>query len=140
MYKKADAVLSEISGSLNENEILYLLQTKDISSRYINMIKEYTDFSYETISSWLNITPRTLRSYLRTNSTMNDNMKEHLLLLLSLFKHGYNVFGSPDDFGKWLKTSNFFIDGKAPAGYLNTITGIRYIDNRLTAMEYGDNV
>ncbi|MEZ4822026.1 MAG: antitoxin Xre/MbcA/ParS toxin-binding domain-containing protein [Ignavibacteria bacterium] len=29
---------------------------------------------------------------------------------------------------------------KSPITFLNTITGIRFVNDRLTAMEYGDNV
>ena len=61
-------------------------------------------------------------------------------MLFALFKHGTDVFGSTKDFNDWLNNENFFFDGKPPAGYLKTITGIRYVDRRLTAMEYGDNV
>lgn len=140
LYKQADEVLEGITGTLNEAEILYSLQTKNIDRRYINTMKEYTHFSYEAISTWLNITPRTLRSYAKQNSPLSENIKEHLLLLLSLFMHGHNVFGSPENFEHWLRLENFYFDGKAPVSYLNTVTGIRYVDNRIIAMEYGDNV
>jgi uncharacterized protein (DUF2384 family) len=60
--------------------------------------------------------------------------------LLSLMQHGIEVFGSKSDFDQWLATENFFLDGKEPNSFLNTIAGVRFIDDRLTAMEYGDNV
>jgi uncharacterized protein (DUF2384 family) len=48
--------------------------------------------------------------------------------------------GSKDRFNQWLTAKNFLLDGKAPVSFLSTVTGIRFIDDRLTAMEYGDNV
>jgi uncharacterized protein (DUF2384 family) len=71
---------------------------------------------------------------------LKENLKEHIILLLSLIKHGTQVFGSKDGFDQWLTTGNFFLDSKTPVTFLNTVTGIRFIDERLTAMEYGDNV
>lgn len=29
---------------------------------------------------------------------------------------------------------------KAPLSFLDTISGIKWVDNRLTAMEYGENI
>ena len=66
-------------------------------------------------------------------------MKEHILLLLSLIKQGIQVFGTTQEFEQWLNTKNFYFDSKNPIVYLNTVTGIRFVGDRLTAMEYGDN-
>lgn len=58
----------------------------------------------------------------------------------SLIKHGKKVFGSKPKFEEWLQSRNFFFDGKPPIEFLSTVRGIRFIDDRLTGMEYGDNV
>jgi uncharacterized protein (DUF2384 family) len=79
------------------------------------------------------------------------NVKEQVLLLLSLIKHGVEIFGSMKEFESWLNQENFYFDNKSPVSFLNTITGspvsflntitgIKFIDDRLTAMQYGDNV
>ena len=57
-----------------------------------------------------------------------------------LLKHGIEVLGTEKDFLKWLNTINFFFDKKAPAEFMNTSEGIKFIDDRLTGIEYGDNV
>lgn len=54
-------------------------------------------------------------------------------------KHGIEVFNSSDEFSKWLETENYYLDKKKPIEYLNTISGIKFIDDLLTGMEYGDN-
>jgi uncharacterized protein (DUF2384 family) len=68
------------------------------------------------------------------------NVKEQVLLLLSLIKHGVEIFGSMKEFESWLNQENFYFDNKSPVSFLNTITGIKFIDDRLTAMQYGNNV
>jgi uncharacterized protein (DUF2384 family) len=83
---------------------------------------------------------RTFRDYRKPDSKFKANVKEHVLLLLSMIKHGNEVFGSRDGFDCWLDTTNFFFDNKKPKNFLNTVTGIRFVDDRLTAIEYGDNV
>ncbi len=133
-------ILSNVPDKMSDIEILNMLQTGKISWEYIDTIKELTNLNDETISVWLNVSTRSFRSYRQTNVKLKESIKEHIIVLLSLIKHGIRVFGSKERFDKWLTSENFFLDCKAPVVFLNTITGIRFIDDRLTAMEYGDNV
>ena len=61
-------------------------------------------------------------------------------MILTLIKHGREVFGSVEKFSSWLDTENFFFDKKTPSKFLTTSSGLKFVDDRLTAMEYGDNV
>lgn len=133
-------ILKDVPKQINDSEILYFLHTKDINWEHVNAIKELTDFKDETISDWLNLSVRTFREYRKPKSVFKENVKEHVLLLLALMKHGIEVFGSQEAFDNWLNTENFYYDNGKPEAFLNTITGIKFIDDRLTAMEYGDNV
>jgi uncharacterized protein (DUF2384 family) len=60
--------------------------------------------------------------------------------LISLYEHGIDVFDTKENFDEWLLSENKLLDNKAPKDFLNTVTGIKFIDTRLTAIEYGDNV
>jgi len=40
----------------------------------------------------------------------------------------------------WLSKENFFFDNKAPGSFLNKISGIKFTNDRLCAIEHGDNV
>jgi len=135
-----DKVLKSVPGRISESEILYMIQNKEINWEHLDTIKELTDLNDETISAWLNISVRSFRSYRQGSFKIKESLKEQVIYLLSLIKHGINVFGSKEGFDKWLTAKNFLLDGKAPVSFLSTVTGIRFIDDRLTAIEYGDNV
>ena len=134
------ALLEKIPTRISNSEIVTLVNKININWKYLRLFKEYTSVKDDTISDWLNINVRTLRNYRKYEINFKDNIKEQLILLFSLFKHGSEVFGNVEDFSNWLHSENFFFDKKAPVSYLNTETGIRLVDDRLTAMEYGDNV
>ncbi|MEN8157930.1 MAG: MbcA/ParS/Xre antitoxin family protein [Bacteroidota bacterium] len=131
--------INSLPERLSESEVLYWLDNREINWTHLNLLKEYSSTTDQVISGWLNISVRTLRNYRKPDSKIKDNIKEHLLLLLSLYKHGINIFGSADSFNEWLNGENFFFDGEAPSRLLHTISGIRFVDSRLTGMEYGDN-
>ncbi|GAB2679432.1 hypothetical protein GCM10027036_36860 [Flavihumibacter cheonanensis] len=131
---------AEIPLQINDSEILYFLHSKEINSNYLNAIKKLTNFNDEVLAEWLNLSVKTYREYRKPKSIFKENIKEHILLLLALMKHGINVFGSAKAFEQWLNTSNFHFDNSKPTTFLNTVTGIKFVDDRLTAIEYGDNV
>lgn len=134
------AEFDEIPNTVAESEVLYLLQTKSVDWSVINQLKQYASRQDEVVSNWLNISVRTLRNYKTHATRIKENLKEHIIMLFALFKHGTDVFGTTDAFNAWLNKENFHFDGKSPSVFLNTITGIRFVDRRLTAMEFGDNV
>lgn len=132
--------LGELPRLLADSEVLNYLQTKDIGWKHVNAIKQLTDYSDEVISEWLNISVKTLRTYKKPSETFKGKVKENILLILSLVMHGTEVFGTKEKFEQWLNTENFFFDNKSPVSFLNTVTGIRFVNDKLTAIEYGDNV
>lgn len=133
-------ILKDIPYNINDTDILLYLQNKNINWEYVQTLKSSTRFNDDKISNWLNVSVKTFRSYKKPGQEINDNIKEHLLLLLSLIIHGKNVFGTSKKFEDWLVKENFFFDMKAPIEFLKTITGIRFIEDRLTAIEHGDNI
>lgn len=129
-----------VPDQLSDSEVLYWLQTKKIDHSFLNLLKAYSMMPDEIIAAWLNISVKTLRNYRNPENRIRENMKEQILLLLSLYRHGINVFGDKLSFNQWLNTENFFFDEAPPASVLNTISGIRFVEDRLKAMEFGDNV
>lgn len=129
----------EVPERLSDIEVMYWVKSKEVDWSYVNRLKEYSSMTDEVISGWLSISVRTLRNYKKPGSQFKGTIKEHLLLLLSLYRHGAAVFGSGKEFSEWLNEENFFFDKQAPGNFLDTNSGIRHIDNSLTGMEYGDN-
>ncbi len=133
-------ILENIPNRINDIDILMHLQGEKVNWEYVQTLKRTTDFNDEILSNWLNVSVKTFRSYKKPKQEINVNIKEHVLLLLSLIQHGKTVFNSISKFEEWLKLDNFYFNKKSPIEYLKTITGIRFVDDRLTALEYGDNI
>lgn len=123
----------------NDIGILFFIKNEEVDLQYLNHLKEISSFSDEVIAHWLDISVKTLRNYRKSESELKESLKEQLVLLLSLYQHGILVFGNAENFDKWLDTKNYFFDNLAPKDFLSTSSGIRFTDDRLTAMEYGDN-
>ncbi len=124
---------------VSDIEILKFIEDENIDWESINELKEIGNITDELIANWFNVSLKTLRTYRAKQKDLNQNFKERVLLILVLLKRGLEVFGTPEDFRAWLHSSNFLLNQRTPLSYLDTITGIRFINSRLIAMEYGDN-
>lgn len=127
---------------VSEYSHLYFYTTQsDSNSEFIAILDSVIGLSDTVLSKWLNITPRTFRNYRNsTNLILKENTKEHVILILSLYKHGIELFDTVENFESWLSKNNPVLDNRAPIEFLETISGIKFIDDRLTAMEFGENV
>lgn len=132
-------ILRTIPSRVDTNATLGLIKNNQIGPQHLQAIKTLTLFNDEKISDWLDISVKTFRSYKKPESIIKDRIKEQAIMTLSLIKHGIEVFGSKENFSEWLEEKNFFFGHKAPIEFMDTHSGIKFIDDRLTGIEYGDN-
>lgn len=137
--KYTKKIIEEIPHLVEETEIRYWVHWKEVSWKHLQALKDISMFKDEDLAEWLNISVRSFREYKKPDSVMKENLKEQIIVLLSLVKHGIFSFGSAEKFYDWLHTRNFYFDNGRPCEYLQTITGIRFIDDMLTNMDYGNN-
>ena len=133
---RVETVLNE----LKDVAVLAYMDNHAIDAGYLNDIKKLTRFKETAIAGWLHISPRTMRSYNAANKVFDKKLSEQVVMLRAVFEKGKAVFSNAAAFDTWLDTSNFFFDGKKPITFLDTTSGMRYIFDRLTVMEYGDNL
>ena len=108
-------------------------------SFHFSRLKELTLATDDMIAYWLNVNVKTYRGYRDGKADLRPDVIEHLVMLTSLARHGELIFGDGGSFGQWLTTDNFMLGQRRPADLLNTNSGVRLVDDRLTGMEYGDN-
>jgi|SRR5690606_3877626 uncharacterized protein (DUF2384 family) len=139
--KKQKKIIDEIPSISDFSKIYFYVSKSKFDYEYINILDRVIGLNDKILSDWLNISTRTYRNYkTKDNIILKDNIKEHIILILSLYKHGEDVFGSIANFEKWLTQKNVLLDNQAPVTFLDTVSGIKFIDNRLTAMEFGENI
>lgn len=132
--------LKNIPSKIDSNEILQIVHSStDKNNIYFTILKSISQSDDRELSDWLSISEKTFRSHKTTNKITKPSLKEHTIMLISLFKHGIELFGNEEQFKKWLKTDNFYFGQKPPIAFIDTASGVMFIDDRLTGIEYGDN-
>ena len=131
--------LRDVPGKIEDSAVLNFLSKREVNFNHIEAIKALVGIDYVTLSNWLNIDVKTLRKWKNPAYKFKPEDQEKVLLLMILLKHGMDVFGSGERFRQWLFSDNFYFGKKQPGSFLNTGTGIRFVDDSLTAIEFGDN-
>jgi uncharacterized protein (DUF2384 family) len=139
MRKSVVEMMDKIPSKIDTNQTLQLIQTEKATWNYFGLLKKLTKEDDKEISEWLDISVKTYRSYKNTQKVTKPSLTEHVIMLISLFKHGLDVFGAYDQFKEWLEKDNFYFDKKPPIKFIDSISGMKFIDDKLTAMEFGDN-
>jgi uncharacterized protein (DUF2384 family) len=125
---------------LKDVEVLTYMDNNTIDAGYLKSMTKLTGHNEEKIAGWLHMSPRTMRTYKAEKKVFDKKTSEQVVMLLTVFEKGKVILGSAEAFDQWLDTTNFFFDGKKPVTFLDTTSGLRYIFDRLTAMEYGENI
>ena len=133
-------IFKSIPIELDPSWVVNFLEKNKFNSGHVRVLRAKANTSDKILSSLLNLAPKTFVSYTKDISKTKVDTKEHILMLISLLRHGSEVFGSEEGFSHWLDSKNVFLDNRKPIEFLNTISGIRMIDDRLVAIEYGDNI
>jgi uncharacterized protein (DUF2384 family) len=128
-------------GTLARNPVTMMMAIEKFSEAgpTLEFIKENTKATDDLMAYWLNVNVKTYRAYRQSGAALKPDTIEHILMLKALTERGLEVIGSAESFGQWLVASHFHFGGKRPADYLNTISGIRFMDDLLVNMEFGVN-
>lgn len=128
----------EILKKLREHvkEDPYNHSTKDDLEKALVHIKELKNFivrgqDYEAAASL-----RDLEKKIVTEIDKHILTEEQYLLSIK----GIEIFGTSENFNKWLYTNNFYFDKKPPILMMDNIIGIKFINDRITGLNFGDNI
>jgi len=128
--KRKKYQLEDVPSVVTEPDVLYAVRQNKITSNQIENLKKLSGLKDELLSDSLNLNIKTFRSYKLKSVPIKPYLQEHVFTLLALFKHGIDFFGTSDKFGEWLQKENYYFDNDQPIHFLNTISGIRYTDDR----------
>jgi putative toxin-antitoxin system antitoxin component (TIGR02293 family) len=111
---------------------------KGISITLFDKLVNQSGYSKAAIADFIGLDVRTISNYKSKNKDLKKTDAEHLLKLKELFEKGKDVFGSSEEFARWLSKPAYGLEGRVPEKLLNYISGIELVSRELTRIEYCD--
>ncbi len=137
--EKSYQLMQQLPNPMTELYIVNQMNEGMIDNNYLQAIKDISNLPDAIIASILDVTPKTYKTYITGKIRFKEKIQEQIILLLDLYKHGIHVFSSEENFQQWLERPNFYLDQKKPLEFLVSKSGITFIDDQLTAIQYGEN-
>lgn len=133
-----EKIFNKYQKSYSDNITLVAASKKGLLPQAVFDFIVLTDFSFPYVEKVLNKTIKTFTSYKKNKTPLDPVLSEKLLKFFALYNKGQNVFGTVDEFNKWLSEPAFGLGNMVPKDLLETITGIELVSQELTRIEYGD--
>lgn len=124
LYGDVFSMLSAIEDGLSTDAVFDLMQI--------------SEFSNEQIEHFLGKTIKTFHNYKAKKTLLDATTGEKVLKLFSLYDKGIEIFGTAQEFHKWLNEPAYGLGYKIPYHIMDSITGIELLIAELIKIEFGD--
>lgn len=125
--------------SFYANDINLLNRSKQgLSAKAALDFLSLSGFTQDEFQETFKTTVKTIQNHVTRELTLDAALSEKLLKSFALFDKGAEIFGSADNFHQWLGTPAYGLGNQLPFDLMDTITGIRLIEEELIRIEFGD--
>jgi putative toxin-antitoxin system antitoxin component (TIGR02293 family) len=109
---------------------------RGVRPKIFYMFSDSARIPEKSLAALLHIHPRTINNYRQQKKFLNPVEGEHLLKLIQLFATGEEIFGSIDQFSRWLNLPGWQ-DKQKPMDWLDTPGGVDLVMDELRRLSYG---
>lgn len=113
------------------------IASKGLSANIINNFRDYFDLSLNETAHMLNVSEPSIYRWVKTDKKLERNLAIKLFEISELFLLGTEIFGSRENFFKWLDLPNTALGGMQPNDLIDIPEGVSKVRDVLGRIEYG---
>ncbi len=113
------------------------IANQGLKARAINRFREYFNLSLEDTADMLCVSEPSIYRWTKADKTLDKNTSIKLLEISDFFLSGISLFGSSDNFFKWIRLPNTAIGGREPQELLEIPEGISKLRGLLGRIAHG---
>jgi len=138
-YKKISEFLGQenVHGEISGPMDFISVANEGVAAYAINNFKDGFDVSLSQVASILSSSEPTLYRRIKSNKSLPKNDAIKLLEVTDLFLYGESLFGSKEDFFKWMELPNTALGGMRPMELVGFPEGVSKVMDLLGRIEFG---
>ncbi|MCL6258802.1 DUF2384 domain-containing protein [Aquiflexum sp. TKW24L] len=138
-YKEISEIIGGVNfiGNLDSPMDFISIACEGVASYALNNFKEEFDLSLSQVASILSSSEPTLYRRIKSNQKLPKNDAIKLFEVTDLFLYGERIFGSKEDFFKWMELPNTALGGMKPMELIEVPEGVSKVFDLLGRIEYG---
>jgi putative toxin-antitoxin system antitoxin component (TIGR02293 family) len=126
-----------LASLLSEPEVAYAVDTQQFGISAFESLQQKLGFSQAEWAAILHLSERTLQRYLKDEKAFTGLQAELLHYLRKLTDTGLQLFDSAESFVQWLRSPKSVLGHLLHFQSLQSITGIRLLQQELGRIAYG---
>ena len=132
-----DTLFHQFKKELSNPIAMVLKAAEGVSVHEFDALLKTSMLHKNQLAAFLGLTTKTIDNYHLKNKRLGRVESEHLLMLISLYKKGQEIFGSSVSFNKWLLVPALGLGGYEAINLLYTPGGINLVMEELLRIEFG---
>jgi putative toxin-antitoxin system antitoxin component (TIGR02293 family) len=122
---------------LSNRLAIILVIREGVPYSLFNLIRNYTPFSENDWSIFLDLSTKSLHRYKQSSKQFKSIQSEKIIEMAEVTYIGLDVFGEMEKFKLWLDTPNFSLGGLRPMELLKDSYGKEMVVSELTRINHG---
>lgn len=138
-YKKLIEILGKryVKARIESPYDFIHIASSGLNANVIINFRVYFNISLQATAHMLNISEPTIYRWTRANKPLERNFSVKLFEITDLFLYGSEVFGSKEDFLKWLNLPNTSLGGMEPQELIEIPGGVSKVKEIIGRIEHG---
>lgn len=128
--------VGQVGQVVNSDIDLIHITRKGLPKSVVYSVCEALNISMDKLSVLLHISHRTLQRK-ADDDLLTVSNSEQLFEIAEVVSEGIEVFGTLDNFRKWLHSTPYIFNGQKPLDFLDTRFGIQYVKNIMGRIAHG---
>jgi len=113
------------------------IASKGLNANIIKNFRDYFNLSLDMTAHMLNVSEPSIYRWTKANKNLERNVSIKLFEISELFLLGTEIFGSKENFFKWLNLPNTALGGRQPRELIDMPEGVSKVRDILGRIEYG---
>ena len=109
---------------------------KGLDKAAFQKIVKQTNLPFKEFAGDLHVSGRMIQSK-ESHEKLPLKVTEHTLFIKKLYDFGVEIFGNTERFNQWMQTPNPVLGNEIPKSFLDTISGIMFLRNKLNEIAHG---
>lgn len=113
------------------------IAARGLNANIIKNFRDYFNLSLNTTAQMLNVSEPSIYRWTKANKKLERNLSIKLFEISELFLFGIEIFGSKENFFKWLNLPNTALGGMQPRELIDIPEGVSKVRDILGRIEHG---
>lgn len=138
-YKKLINILGKryVKAEIESPYDFIHIASKGLNANIIKNFRLHFNIPLQATAQMLSVSEPTIYRWTRTNKQLERNISVKLFEVADLFLYGSEIFGSKENFFKWLNLPNTALGGMEPQELIEIPGGVSKVRDLIGRIEHG---